>query len=73
MANKGEMTITILDDGTIKTETGDMAGPSHKSADDFLKMIARLAGGVVTEEPLQKGHVHTHDGHTHSHDNEQTH
>jgi len=72
--NKGQMQITILDDGTIKTETSDMAGPSHKAADDFLKTVAKLAGGAVTETPLKKGHVHSHaDGHSHSHTHEGEH
>lgn len=67
--NKGQMKITILEDGTIKTETSDMAGPSHKAADDFLKTVAKLAGGTVSETPLKKGHVHSHEhGHTHSHE-----
>lgn len=63
-----EMIITILSDGTIKTETGDMSGPTHKAADDFLKMVARLAGGEVTERKAERGrpHHHTHShGHTH--------
>lgn len=68
MLNKGEMQITVLEDGTIKTETADMSGPSHKAADDFLKMVARLAGGEVTEEKVKHGHVHNH---AHEHEGEQ--
>lgn len=64
---KGQMTITILEDGTIKSETGDMSGPSHKAADDFLKMIERMLGGQVTEEKISHGHVHNHE-HTHEHE-----
>lgn len=72
--SKGQMAITILDDGTIKTETSDMAGASHKAADDFLKMVAQLAGGSVTETPLKKGHVHSHgQGHTRSHEHGEDH
>ncbi len=66
---KGQMRVTILEDGTIKTETGDMAGPSHQAADDFLKDLARLAGGAVTEEKIGKGHHHHH-GHAHTHEGE---
>ncbi|MEN3329073.1 MAG: hypothetical protein V7638_3880 [Acidobacteriota bacterium] len=71
MLGKGEMRITILDDGTIKTETGDMAGPAHQAADQFLENIARLAGGEVREQKI--GHAHHHhfheaeEGHKHTH------
>ena len=37
--SKGQMKIVILDDGTIKSETSDMSGASHKAADDFLNSI----------------------------------
>jgi hypothetical protein len=67
---KGEMTIEILEDGTIKVQTNDMSGPGHKAADDFLSMIARLAGGEVTEEKI--GHAHHHQ-HSHSHEGEHHH
>lgn len=71
--NKGEMRITILEDGTIKSETSDMSGPSHKAADEFLQMVARLAGGEVSEEKIGHGHHHhTHD-HTHDHGHEHSH
>jgi hypothetical protein len=65
---KGEMTITVLGDGTIKTETDDMSGPAHKAADDFLKEVARLAGGESTDEKIKPHHHHHHDhGHAHEH------
>jgi hypothetical protein len=67
---KGEMTIEILEDGTIKVQTNDMSGPAHKAADDFLSMIGRLAGGEVTEEKI--GHAHQHQ-HSHSHEGEHHH
>ena len=68
--NKGEIEITILDDGTIKIETSDMGAggaAQHKAADEFLKMVARLAGGEVTETKLKQGHHHHHD---HAHEGE---
>lgn len=65
---KGTMLITILEDGTIKTQTDDMAGAAHQAADDFLKTVAQLAGGTVTETELKRGHAHHHGhGHSHSH------
>jgi len=73
---KGEMTITILEDGTIKAQTDDMSGPAHKAADDFLKMVSRLAGGETTETKLDRGHHHHHDhdhAHEHEHDHEHDH
>ena len=72
--NKGEMKIEILEDGTIKTSTSDMAGPSHKAADDFLKQMARLTGGTVTEEKIKHQHHHHHGtDHEHGHDHEHSH
>jgi hypothetical protein len=65
--SKGEMQITILDDGTIKCETDDMSGAAHKAADDFLKMVARLAGGTVSESKRPLAHLHQH---THEHDHD---
>lgn len=58
---KGQMDIRILEDGTVRTETSDMAGVSHKAADDFLKVLAELLGGEVTDVKLVKGHSHQHD------------
>jgi hypothetical protein len=66
---KGQMEITILDDGRIKVETDDMSGPQHKTADEFLKMVSRLAGGEVTEQKRDRGHRHAHT-HDHSHDHD---
>jgi hypothetical protein len=64
--SKGQMEITILEDGRIKVETDDMSGPAHKTADEFLKMVARLAGGETTEAK-REGHHHHHHGHGHAH------
>lgn len=66
---KGQMQITVLPDGRIKVETSDMAGAAHKAADDFLKLLAQLAGGEVIESKLERGHHHGHDhDHEHSHE-----
>jgi hypothetical protein len=42
---KAEMQLTILEDGTISIQTGNMAGEHHASADEFIKLVHQLAGG----------------------------
>ena len=61
--------ITVLEDGTIKTETDKVSMPNHANAEAFLRDMGRLAGGPVVRK-AKHGFVlsHTHqDGHTHSH------
>ncbi len=64
--------ITILEDGTIKTDTDKVSMPNHQNAEQFLRSVSTLAGGK-TEIKLKGLHLHsalaahTHDGHTHSH------
>lgn len=50
--------ITILEDGTIKTETDQVSGANHSSAEGFLNTLTQLGGapGVRT----RKGHAHAH-------------
>jgi hypothetical protein len=62
------MDVVVLPDGTIKVVTGDMGGPAHKAADDFLKLMVELMGGEVKEEKVREGH---HEHHDHDHDHEQ--
>jgi len=66
-----KMKITILKDGTIKTVTDPVSPANHDNAENFLKDMARLAGGdTVRERRKDKKHVHTHtheDGTTHEH------
>ena len=65
--------IEILDDGTIKVTTDPISGPNHLNAEQFLRLLAELAGGETTRTRrviASLAHVlaaHTHDGHTHSH------
>lgn len=61
--------ITILNDGTIKSETDPISGPNHTNAEGFLATIAKLAGGKIQTQ--QKGHGHH--AHTHSHGKEHKH
>lgn len=69
MADK--IIITVLEDGTIKTETDKVSMANHSNAEQFLLHIAKLAGGVTTRV-LKVGaslhrHLHEHvkDGHHH--------
>ncbi len=55
--------IEILEDGTIKTTSDVVSAANHKSAEQFLKGIARLAGGETTREArkdVKHSHVHSH-------------
>jgi hypothetical protein len=68
--------ITILRDGTVKTETDAVSAPNHENADAFLATIRRLQGGTTTTETRPEGrhaHVHSHDGWEHAHDVDTTH
>lgn len=61
--------ITILDDGTIKTETDKISAPNHSSAEGFLSWVARMAGGQtkrVGKGVASTTHTHQH-GETHTH------
>lgn len=66
---KGQIDVRVLADGTVRVETGDMSGVAHKSADDFLKLMATLLGGDVEIIKAEHGHQHEHEhgstGHHH--------
>lgn len=57
------MKLTVLPDGTIKSETDRVSTPNHMSAEAFLREVARLAGGKVDIK-----HRHGQHGHSQSHD-----
>lgn len=65
--------ITILEDGTIKTETDKVSMPNHSNAERFLLAMADLCGGTV--ERRRRVHIgatltvhdHEHGEHTHTH------
>jgi metal-dependent amidase/aminoacylase/carboxypeptidase family protein len=62
--------ITILDDGTIRSETDEFSAAVHETAEQFLRGVTALTGGEV-ERRAKTGvsHVHTHaDGTVHSHE-----
>ncbi|HWQ32304.1 MAG TPA: hypothetical protein VNQ79_05430 [Blastocatellia bacterium] len=64
--NEKSITVEILPDGRVKVETGDLSGPQHMKADQFLREMARLLGGDVTVEKLNHHHHHHHH-HNHNH------
>lgn len=64
-----KLKITILQDGTIRTESDQISVQNHSNAEEFLSHMASLAGG--TTERTNRGaesttHSHTHDE-THQH------
>ena len=69
---KGTIDVRVLADGQVKAETGDMGGASHMAADNFLKYLATLLGGEVTETKAAEAHHHHH-GHTHGHGHDHVH
>lgn len=64
MATEKKLTVTSLEDGTLKIETGDLSGTEHKSAEDFIKLLSTMLGGEMQKEKLPHSHTHTR---THQH------
>lgn len=63
------MTITVLEDGTIRSSTDSVSGAAHQNAEDFLASIAEMVGGTTTRQArtdIQHQHHHHH-GEEHSH------
>jgi len=59
------LTIEILEDGTIKTTSDEVSAPNHDNAEQFLRAMARVAGGEITRtarEDALRHHHHEHDG-----------
>lgn len=59
--------------GRMRVETGDMSGPHHASADEFIAMIEKLMGGTIEKKSKRKGLKHSHhnhSGHHHEHKHE---
>lgn len=67
---QAEIRLEILEDGTIKWETGRIPEAHHDDADKLqLELEEALGGEVVRTQKVAKGpHVHHHgDGHEHTH------
>jgi len=60
MADK--IKIEILEDGTISVKTEGVSGVNHHSADEFLTMMKKLAGGECNTEKTRHGHAHVVNG-----------
>lgn len=64
-----EISIEILEDGTLRVETGAFDSVVHVQADKILKDTEKYMGGTSrkTASKLRKHHAHTHvhQGHTH--------
>lgn len=62
--------IEILADGTIKVSADKVSLPNHSSAEQFVREVAREAGGTTTRKSKHRhgthGH-HTHEGEHESH------
>lgn len=61
-----DITIEILEDGTIKVITDPISGANHSNAEQFLQFMGRLAGGETSRQRKGTGHQHHH-GHEHDH------
>lgn len=62
--------ITILEDGTIKLETGRVSAANHMTAEAALRFLAQACpGGSQTRTRL----AHAHGGHAHEHEHEHEH
>lgn len=48
-------TVEILPDGQLKLDMGDMSGPHHCDAEDFLSEVTMLMGGNVKTESKRVG------------------
>jgi hypothetical protein len=57
-----KLVIEILDDGTIKTTTDEVGAANHDNAEQFLRAMARLAGGETTRRrrDAKPRHAHSH-------------
>jgi hypothetical protein len=63
-----DITVTILDDGTVRIDTGAITGPDHQAAEAALLWIQRELGGPATRtRRIDIGaHIHEHE-HEHTH------
>lgn len=58
-----KLVIEILEDGTIKTTSDAVSAANHDNAEQFLRAMARLAGGETmreTRKDIKEHHHHMH-------------
>jgi hypothetical protein len=66
----GKLVITLLDDGTVKTDATKMTADSDADLEAALNEMAEILGGSLEVEkhlPGQHGHTHSHGHHKHRH------
>jgi hypothetical protein len=51
-----DMTITILDDGTLKIETDRISAANHMTAEAFLRNVSSVCGAPAKRRHKQ-GHI----------------
>jgi hypothetical protein len=67
MADK--IRVTVLEDGTIRTDTDKISLGNHTNAEGFLRQMFSLAGGVIKRVMKGGAAAHHHHGeHEHSHE-----
>jgi len=63
-----EISIEILEDGTIKTITDPISSANHSNAEQFVREMGRLAGGETKRARRHDAkHVHSHGVGEHKH------
>jgi len=67
-----EVRFEILEDGTISTETDQISGQNHQSADQLMDELVEMTGGPVSITKRKGGKRHHHH-HTHGHDHKHQH
>ena len=55
-----EIKVTILDDGSIKMEAGEISPAQHRQADQIFKAITEGMGGAFTDENAKGRKSHTY-------------
>lgn len=65
------ISITILPDGTIKSETDKISPANHQSAEKFLQDLSTNTDGSKVRS--KRGHTHSHGGVAHTHEEEEKH
>ena len=63
--NTDEMTLEILEDGTIRISTNPISPDNHLQAEQLLAFIAKMSGGEVSRTKRTDVHMHVH---THEHE-----
>jgi hypothetical protein len=67
-----DITVTILESGNVRIDTGKFAGPVHATAEAAMLWIAKELGGDVDKVKNVHTHTHIHD-HEHDHDHLHSH